>query len=504
MATTDEPSEAEGDVPAAYDHLIERYKRVANLNHAGGYLNWDQQVTMPEDGDTARAQQMAALSTTTHELMTDEDVGEWLDALADADLTPGQAANVREIRRDYERRDRVPAALAGEISETSSTNQRIWQEAKAEDDFEAYAPRLEKTRDLHIERAEHIDPDKSPFEVMYEDSHPYLSIDTTERIFEELRAELPEMVATIREDGDDLATVEEPTDVDVQREISERVLDFLGYDRSRGRLDTAPHPFMTGTQYDARVTTRFSPDDPMDALTATVHEFGHATYQLGLPKEHYATPLGESDRSIHESQSRFWENHVGRTKPFWEAFLPEIEDLPGFDVTPQEAYEAANQIYPDNLIRVQADELTYHMHIILRSEIGRQFVEGDLDVDEIPQVWNDKMDEYLGVRPETDSEGCLQDIHWTSRFSAFQGYTIGSVFAAQLDAAIRDDLDVDALVREREFEPIHEWMTDHVHSHGRRYTTPELIEEASGEPLTAEYFLDYAREKFSDLYGVSL
>jgi carboxypeptidase Taq len=447
---------------------------------------------------------MSALSETTHELLTDDEVGEWLADLDEADLTPEQAANVREIRRDYERREAVPQALAGEISETSSENQRIWQEAKADSDFAAYAPRLEKTRDLQVRRAEHIDPEKSPYEVMYDDGHPYLPIDTVERIFERLAEEIPPMVATLREAEADLATVEEPADEELQRDISERALDFLGYDRSRGRLDTAPHPFMAGNQFDARVTTRFNPEDPMDPLTATIHELGHATYQLGLPQEHYGTPLGESVGSIHESQSRFWENHVGRTKPFWEAFLPEIEDIDGYDVTPQEAYEAANQIYPDNCIRVEADELTYHMHIILRSEIGRQFVEGDLAVEDVPAVWNDKMDEYLGVRPETDAEGCLQDIHWTSRFAAFQGYTIGSVLAAQLNAAVRDDLDVDGLVRAGEFEPIHDWMTEHVHSHGQRYTTPELIERATGEPLTVDYFLEYAREKFSDLYGVSL
>ena len=501
MATTDSDVT---DAPQAYEKLIDRYERVSNLNYASMYLNWDQQVTMPEAGAAGRARQMSALSETTHELLTDEAVGDWLAALEEADLDPGEAANVREIRRDYERREAVPADLAAEITETASENQQIWQDAKAEDDFEAYAPRLERTRDLQVERAEHVDPETSPYEVMYEDSHPYLPIETIERVFERLADELPAMVATIRAEGDDLARVEEPTDEETQREISERALDFLGYDRSRGRLDTAPHPFMAGNQFDARVTTRFNPEDPMDPLTATIHEFGHATYQLGLPTEHYGTPLGESVGSIHESQSRFWENHVGRTKPFWEAFLPEIEDLPGYDVTPQEAYEAANRIYPDNLVRVEADELTYHMHIILRSEIGRQFVEGDLAVEDVPQAWNDRMDEYLGVRPETDAEGCLQDIHWTSRFAAFQGYTVGSVLAAQIDATVRDDLDVDGLVREGEFEPIHDWMVENVHSHGKRYTTPELIEEATGEALTADYFLEYAREKFSSLYGVSL
>jgi carboxypeptidase Taq len=262
---------------------------------------------------------------------------------------------------------------------------------------------------------------------------------------------------------------------------------------------------MAGSQFDARVTTRFKPSDPVDALTATIHEYGHATYQLGLRQDEYGTPLGQSRSSgVHESQSRFWENHIGRTRPFWEEFLPTFkEHIDGHDdLTVDEMYEAVNRIYPDNRIRVEADELTYHMHIILRCEIDRAFVEGDIEAAEIPQVWNDKMDEYLGVRPETDSEGCLQDIHWTSGFAAFQGYTIGSVLSAQLNAAIRDDLDVDGLVREQNFEPIREWMGEHIHQQGQRYTTPELIEQATGEPLTADYFVDYVREKFESLYDL--
>ena len=207
---------------------------------------------------------------------------------------------------------------------------------------------------------------------------------------------------------------------------------------------------------------------------------------------------------MHESQSRFYENHVGRTKPFWQANRDLfVEHFPRHDdVSARELYEAANKVRPDNLIRVEADELTYHMHIILRCEIDRAFVDGDLAVDEIPHVWDEKMDDYLGVTPDTDREGCLQDIHWSYGFAGFQNYTVGSVLAAQLDHAMREDLLVDALVRDGDLQPIHDWLEAHVHRHGRRYTTPELIEEATGEPLTAEYFLDYVTEKYTDLYDL--
>ncbi len=499
-------TEADTGTPEAYDQLLKRTQKISNLGYSAMQLSWDQQVMMPEGGAPARTQQLSTLSATIHELLVDDDVKNWLDALEDADLNDEQAAVVREIRRQYERKANVPSELAEEITQTGSENQQIWQQAKANDDFEQFAPRLEKLRELQVERAGYVDSDSNPYEVMYDDSNPYIPLETMEEIFETLRTEIPPLIEEIRESGIELAHPwEGEYPEDDQRAVSEAVLDLLGYDRSRGRLDTAPHPFMSGTQFDARVTTRFKPTDPIDALTATIHEFGHATYQLGLRQDEYATPLGQSRSSgVHESQSRFWENHVGRTKPFWEVFLPTFkEHIHGHDdLTVDEIYEAVNRINPNNLIRVEADELTYHMHIMLRCEIDRAFVEGDITADEIPQLWNEKMDDYLGVTPDTDSEGCLQDIHWTRSFASFQGYTIGSVLAAQLDAAVRDDLDVDELVRQQDFEPIQEWMTENIHSHGQRYTTPELIEVATGEALTAEYFVDYVNEKFRDLYDL--
>jgi carboxypeptidase Taq len=494
----------------AYEELCERYERIANISGASGVLGWDQQVMMPEGGTPARSQQLSALSAVSHDLLTADEMGELLDELEGADLDGEQQAVVREIRHSYDRAVEVPEELVEELTETQSDAQEVWQDAKAEDDFESFAPMLEELRELHVERAEHIDPGKSAYEVMHEDSERDFPLEKVEEIFDTLRAELVPLIEDIRENGDDLPTPfvdRAPYPEDEQMELAESTLDLLGYDWDRGRIDTAPHPFMSGNQFDARVTTRFDEEDLLGAVGSTIHEFGHATYQLGLPQEHYANPLGQSTSSgVHESQSRFWENHVGRTKPFWERYLPTVHDqFPRTeDVGVEEAYQAANRIYPDNLIRVEADELTYHFHIMLRHEVGRAFVSGDLDVEEIPHVWNDKMEEYLGVRPETDAKGCLQDIHWSSRFAAFQGYTIGSVLAAQLDAALRDDIDedVDELVRAGEFQPLWDWMTENVHGHGQRYTADELVEQATGEPLTADYFVEYAKEKFTDLYGL--
>ena len=255
------------------------------------------------------------------------------------------------------------------------------------------------------------------------------------------------------------------------------------------------------------MTTRFDESDPLGALTATIHEFGHAWYNLGLPKDEFGTPLGTSrDLSVHESQSRLWENHVGRSKPFWEHTLPTVkEHFDGVDdLTAQEAYEAANQVYEDNFIRVEADELTYHMHIIIRFEIERELISGELDVADVPDRWNDLYEEYLGIRPETDSVGCLQDIHWShGSFGYFPTYSLGSVMAAQLFAAAEDDIgSLDDRIRAGEFDDLTQWLRENVHQHGQRYRTNDLVVEATGEDFTASYFLEYVTEKYGELYDL--
>jgi carboxypeptidase Taq len=463
---------------------------------------------MPEGGTPARSQQKSTLSSLSHDLLTEDKVGDWLDELEDADLNDEQTAVVREIRRAYERADRVPSELVAKISETTSEALPKWKEAKAEDDFSVFAPILEDLIELKTEYAEHIDPDKPAYEVLFADYEPYLDLDTAERVLERLREELVPLIADIRESDVELADpFEGDFDVDTQEDLARDVLDTLGYDWDHGRLDTAPHPFSTGNQFDARVTTRFAEDDPLGALTSTIHEFGHARYTLGLPREQYGSPLGESrDLTVHESQSRLWENHVGRSRVFWEKFLPEMQARFSQveDATPEDAYEAANEVYEDNLIRVEADELTYHMHIIVRFEIERELIEGDLDVAEVPERWNDKYEEYLGVRPETDAEGCLQDIHWShGSFGYFPTYSLGSVLAAQIYDALEADLgDIDEKVRDGDFAVIADWLEANVHQHGARYTTPDLVEEATGEAYNADHFVDYVTEKYTDLYDL--
>ncbi len=495
-----------------YDAFLDEVRRIANVEQAGQVLSWDQQVMMPEGGTPARSKQLSTLSTLSHDLLTSDEMGAYLDAFdGDADLDDEQSAVVRETRREYDRADSVPSDLVEEISETASEALPIWKEAKANDDFEHFAPTLERLVELKREYAEHIDPDADPYAVLFADYEPYLDLDTAERVLEELRDELVPLIERINERDADVTTRAEAFpdtyDADTQEELVRDALTTLGYPWDRGRLDTAPHPFSTGNQFDARVTTRFDESDPLDALTSTIHEFGHATYTLGLPDEHYGTPLGSHrNLSVHESQSRLWENHVGRTRAWWEHFLPTLhEHFPSTtDLGVDEVYEAANQVFTDNLIRVEADELTYHMHIILRFEIERDLISGDLDVADVPEAWNDKMEEYLGVRPDTDAEGCLQDIHWShGNFGYFPTYSLGSVLAAQLYAAAEAEVqDLNAKTMAGEFDALHEWLTENVHSHGQRYTTDELVEVATGQPYTADYFVEYAKGKYGELYDL--
>ncbi|MDL5361796.1 carboxypeptidase M32 [Halalkalicoccus sp. NIPERK01] len=491
-----------------YERFAEKVRRIENLSAGGSMLRWDQEVKMPDDGIRARSQQLSTLSAVIHEEFTDEEMGEYLDELDAADLDDERAAMVREIRRQYERKTRVPTELVEEISRATSEALPKWKEAKAEDDFSIFAPVLEELIDLQKEYAAHVDPDADPYAVLFAEYEPYLDLETAEEMLARLREELVPLIDAVADSEAEVATDAFSGEFDpaTQEELARDALDALGYNWDRGRLDTAPHPFSIGNQFDARVTTRFDESDLLGGLTSTIHEFGHATYTLGLPDEHYGTPLGDArDLTVHESQSRLWENHVGRSRAFWEHFLPRVEKrFPQVDASVEEAYEAANQVHDDNLIRVEADELTYHMHIVLRFEIERELIEGDLAVEEIPETWNEKMEEYLGIRPDTDSEGCLQDIHWShGSFGYFPTYSLGSVLAAQLYANAEDEIDdLDGRIREGEFDPLREWLTENVHRHGARYTTPDLIEEATGEAFTADYFLEYVKEKYGDLYDL--
>ena len=500
---------ASDDPRAAYEAVEERAERAGTLDTIDNVLFWDQQVMMPAGGTPGRSRQRGLVSTLQHEAYTGDELAAHLDAVADADLDGGEEAVVREVRREHDRRAAVDGSLLEEVNAVASEANDAWAEARENDEFETFAPYLERLVALRRRQAEQIDPDREPFEVILGEYEPYLDVDLVESVLNDLKGDLVPLIDEIRESDVDLGGAFEargPYDVGAQMALSEAALSFVGIDWDHGRLDTSPHPFSFGNTHDMRITTRFGEDSPVGGLSSSLHEFGHATYEWGLDDEAFPNPLGQSrSHGIHESQSRFWENHVGRTEAFWEAFLPTVVDhFPQLDdLSAREAYEAANRVDESNPIRVAADEVTYHMHIAVRFEVERALVDGDLDVEDVPAVWNEKYEEYLGIRPETDAEGCLQDIHWSiGRIGSFQGYTLGTVLSAQLERALEADLgeSVEDLVAAGRFDDLRTWMEENVHRHGKRYPTDELVEVATGEPLTAEYFLDYVADKYADLY----
>lgn len=489
-----------------YEAFKERVQRLGNLQQAAQLLRWDQEVMMPAGGTPARSNQLSTLSGLRHEVLTADETARLLETLAASELDDRQAAMVREVRREYDRANAVPRELVEEISRVVSNAHDTWKQARQTDTFDTFAPSLQRLIELKQEYAGHIAPDRNPYAVLLEEYEPYLGLATAERVLEQLQSELPPLIDSIESIDIETREVDGPeVPADSQETIVRAALDALGYDWEHGRLDTAPHPFSTGNMYDARITTRFEEAAPFESLLSTIHEYGHALYTRGLPEEEYGTPLGEArDLTIHESQSRFWENHIGRSRAFWEFFLPTMQDqnpvFEQYDV--DSVYQQVNRVYPENLIRVEADELTYHFHILVRFDIERELIQGNLGVEEVPQVWNDKMESYLGIRPDTDADGCLQDIHWShGSFGYFPTYSLGSLLAAQLAAEISTAIpDYEGLVRNGEFAPIREWLREHIHQHGCQFPTAELIERATGEALSADYYLEYVRSKFGDLY----
>lgn len=491
------------------DKLNEMVHRIGMVGSAQSVLRWDQQVMMPPRGTPARAGQLGALSSIRHELLTSDELSACVEAVERESLGDRESALVREVKREHERVAKVPSSLIQRISEETTKAHSVWENARASDDFGSFASSLETVIGLKREYAEYIDPDRDPYAVLFEEYEPYLDLATTEQILGEIEDRIPELVRKVDTEGASVVIPSGSFSVEKQEAVVRTILDRLGFDWDRGRLDTSTHPFSTGNMHDARITTRFDSSDPLDGIMSAVHEFGHALYSLGLPAEEFGTPLGSPrDLSVHESQSRFWENHIARSHAFWESFQPVLAGEFGEfrDTSPRTLYRAVNQIQPDNLIRVEADELTYHLHIIVRFEIERDLIRGDLDVDELPGVWNRKMKEKLEVEPDSDTNGCLQDIHWSQgSFGYFPTYTLGSVFAAQLfDALSRDIAGVESDVRNSEFGSIRGWLRENIHRHGSVFTTSELIERATGESLSAGPFLSHAENRLSRVYDLAV
>lgn len=491
-----------------YDRLLEKWKHLAYLEDVERVLSWDEYTVLPEGGASARSKQQGALSMVLQQQRTDPEFGELLEAVDVEALTDEQQANVREIRREYDREAAVPPDLSQRLSETTTEATEAWQQARANDDFGHFEEHLDRVVELKREEAAAIAPDADPYGVLFAEYAPYIDLETVERIFDRLQQELVPLVEEIRQSDTELTTdaFEGTFDIEAQVAASRDILADLGYDWDRGHVDTVPNGITLGNQFDSRIGLRLIEDDLRHFPLVTVHEFGHALYKQQMPQEHYGTPLGSSHSFfVHESQSTLWECHVGRTEEFWEYIRPTVgEHLPSIEGSARDLYESFVRVRPNEPNWLRADELTWQLHVLVRFEIERALVAGDIDPVDVPEVWRDTYEEYLGFRPESDAEGPLLTIHWANGWVGyFPAYTLGHVLAAQFAAAAREAIDgFNEKLRRGEFAPLRGWLREEIHQHGQRYTTPELIRRVTGEELTADYYLEYVTEKFTDLYDL--
>lgn len=497
---------------AEYEKCARQMREIAALAQTAGLLSWDQEAMMPERAIEARAKQSEAISAAIHEKLTDRELGDSLLSLASdpAGLAEDERVCVREWLRDHEKSAKLPEALVRELASTASLSQEAWARARTRRDFSIFSPWLEKTVDLKRRQAECMGYALSPYDALLDDYEPHMTCAALSPLMENLRLELVPMVAAIADSKRRIAAlpIGRKFPEAAQEKLSREVMAALGLDLRAARLDRSAHPFCCGmAPTDVRITTRYDERLFTQSLYGVIHESGHALYEQGLPEERMGTPLCEAvSLGIHESQSRFWENVVGRSMPFVRFILPRLRRAFGSSMRGVRAdafYRAINRVEP-SLIRVEADEVTYNLHVVLRYEIEKALIEGDVSVAELPALWNERMKAYMGLVPEDDSQGLMQDIHWSAGlFGYFPTYALGNLYSAQWWNAIKKDVrGTDAKIAAGEFGPILAWLRKNIHRHGRRYSASELVLKATGEPLGAGHFTGYLRKKFGDIYGI--
>lgn len=494
----------------AYVTFRQRIQLIRHLSGAESLLGWDQEVCLPPAGAAARADHLAALASVIHEKVCDPGLGDLLDELAGAPLAPDAAADVREFKRDRDRAVRLPAALVAEFAAATVHAHADWVVARSRDDWQLFAPHLTRLVDLSRRKAEAIGYAGEPYDALLDEFEPGARARDLAAIFGPLRVALVDLLGRLEARGDGFAMdLAGDYPADRQDAFGREVLAAIGYDFAAGRLDISAHPFTQAMDPgDVRITSRWDDHDVFSGLYACLHEGGHALYEQGLPADRRDVPSGQAaSLGIHESQSRLWENHVGRSREFATWVLPRLRQSfggPFLRADADDLYRAAN-VVRRSLIRIEADEVTYNLHIILRMEIERALIAGDLAAADVAAHWRELMRRDFGVVPATDAEGALQDIHWSmGAIGYFPTYTLGNLYAAQLWAALRRDLpQADAAIAAGEFAPLLAWLRRNVHQQGRLWTAADLCREATGEPLRVEPYLAYLNEKFGALYGIA-
>jgi len=497
-----------------YATLIAELREVNLLGSIAAILGWDERTQLPPKAASFRGDQLSMVATMAHDRFVAPKVGELLASLESSPSFLGDAdsdasVNVRQTRRSYDREVKMPSSLVGELAQAAVLSQQAWASARKVSDFAAFAPHLEKMVGLKRRQAECIGPGKKPYDVLLDEYEPGDTATDLTAVFESLRAPLVDLVgrvagAPVKGKGDLLAR---PFPVPAQDAFARQVAKAIGFDFEKGRLDISTHPFCTHLgPFDTRMTTRFDENRFGDAFFSVMHEAGHGLYQQGLPTEHYGTPCGEYiSMGIHESQSRMWENLVGRSRSFWHHFYPKLQaTFPSTaGIAEDDWYRAVNHIEP-SFIRVKADEATYNLHVLLRFELEKALVTGDLSVADLPAAWNEKMKSYLGLTPPDAARGVLQDVHWsTGLFGYFPTYTLGNLYAAQFFVQARADLgDLDTSFARGEFAPLLGWLRTKIHQDGKRYTARALVQRVTGKPLSAAPLLAHLKRKASEVYGI--
>ncbi|NWK54789.1 carboxypeptidase M32 [Verrucomicrobiaceae bacterium N1E253] len=488
----------------AYQSLCQKSREIALLGNTMGVLGWDQETYMPKGGVQYRAKQLAWLSGKVHELSTSSEFQQDLEAAENG--TDGkdliEAANLREFRHQFNRATKLPQSLVERASEAASLAKVAWAESREKSDFTLFAPHLSILLDIAREKADRWGYEDEPYDALLSNYERAAKTSEVAAMFDSVAPELAdiarEAVKRSAETPNLIPDTEYP--IEQQQQLNREIAEDIGFDFNKGRIDTTTHPFCTGIgPKDTRLTTRYLLNDFTSSLFGVLHEAGHGLYDQGLPEDQHGLPVGDSSSlGIHESQSRLWENHVGRSRPFWSKWLPRAQEIfPQLSKLDLDGFLTSINRAETSFIRVESDEATYDLHILLRFGIEREILNGSIAVNDIPEAWNSRFEKLMGMTPPNDGQGCLQDIHWAmGGLGYFATYTLGNFNAAQLHHRAMQDQKVASAFNQADFIPLLNWMRTHIHNHGCTYLPQDLIERASGQTTTPQYHIDHLKQRY--------
>lgn len=500
---------------ALFERLLPRMQELKDLSGLVGLATWDQETYMPPRADAARAAQQGTLQSILHERLIDPALGELLEqAQQDASLEPDQRVMAQVLKRDRDREVKIPARLVRELAEAQSHGLSAWRQARKEKNFKVFAPKLAVLLKLRREQADAWGHGGERYDALLENYEPGMRVSRLTPVLSSLKDQLIPFVAALRGRapvaGGASVFANKAFDVDAQWRVSIELLKAMGFDLEAGRQDKSIHPFTGGTHpQDVRLTTRLQEDNPLPALFGTIHEGGHGLYEQGFSEAHWRTPLAAApSMGIHESQSRLWENVVGRSRAFWTHWFPKLRAAFPAQLgthSLEEFYAAVNRVEP-SMIRVEADEVTYNLHIVLRYELELLLLRDALPLEDLPEAWDSRMQSYLGIRPKHVVEGVLQDIHWAwGELGYFPTYALGNLYSASLyEGAKRQVPGLEAGISRGELLPLRDWLRKNIHSHGYRQFAEDRVRAVTGDGLTDKDFIRYLKTKYSELYGIAI